>query len=106
MCAPTPRGPSSALLRPARTVGLELRRARGREQARRDVDLDVELAELGLEVRVGDRLEHLGVAHRGVARIVDQVELDLAADRRPLGVEARLAQHAREHVQAAATFWR
>ena len=38
-----------------------------RSLARRHVDLDVELAELGLEVRVGDRLERLGVLQRRVA---------------------------------------
>jgi hypothetical protein len=35
---------------------LELGEDLALEDPRRDVDLDVELAELGLEVRVGDRL--------------------------------------------------
>src|SRR6185437_1295608 len=35
------------------------------------VDLDVELAELGLEVGVADRIEHRGVAQRRVAGLVD-----------------------------------
>ena len=70
------------------------------EQPRRDVDLDVELAELGLEVGVGDRLERAGVHHRRVALLVGEVQLDLEPDGAALGVEARLAQHAREHVEA------
>jgi hypothetical protein len=47
------------------------------EPARRHVDLDVELAELGLEVRVGDRRQRLGVAHGRIGDLVDEVELDL-----------------------------
>jgi hypothetical protein len=72
------------------------------EQARRDVDLDVELPELRLEVGVGDRLERLSVDHRRVARIVGEVQLDLEPDRAALRVEARLAQHPSEHVEARA----
>ena len=74
------------------------------EQAGRDVDLDVELAQLGLEVGVGDRLEGLGVDHGRVAGVVGEVELDLEPHRAPLGVEARFAEHAREHVEARAHF--
>jgi hypothetical protein len=43
------------------------------EQSRGDVDLDVELPELGLEVRVGDRFEHGGVGHRRLAGTVSHV---------------------------------
>ena len=50
----------------------------------------------------GDRLERLGVLQRRVAALVDQVELDLEPGHRVVGVEARLAQHPREHVEAAA----
>ena len=71
------------------------------ELGRRHVDLDVELAELGLEVGVGDRLQRLGVLQRRVAALVDQVELDLEPGHRVVGVEARLAQHPGEHVEAA-----
>ena len=81
---------------------LELGEHRRREQPRRDVDLDVELRELGREVGVGDALEHVGVEQRRVARLVGQVELDLEPHRAPLGVEARLREHAREHVEARA----
>ena len=81
---------------------LELGEHRPREQPRRDVDLDVELRELGREVGVGDALEHVGVQQRGVAALVGQVELDLQPHRAPLGVEARLREHAREDIEARA----
>jgi hypothetical protein len=55
---------------------------------RRHVDLDVELAELGLEVGVGDRAQDLGVAHRRVRVLVDEVELDLHAGQGTLELEA------------------
>ena len=72
------------------------------EPGRRDVDLDVELAELGLERRVGDRGQRLGALERRVAVLVDEVELDLEPGHRVVGVEAGLAQHPGEHVEAAA----
>ncbi|GAA2647084.1 hypothetical protein Adu01nite_18780 [Paractinoplanes durhamensis] len=72
------------------------------QPARRHVDLDVVLTQLGLEVGVGDRAEHLGVAHGRVGVPVDEVELDLHAGQRPLELEPGLAQHRREHVQTAA----
>ena len=71
------------------------------ELGRGDVDLDVELAELGLEVRARDRLERLGVLQGGVAALVDEVELHLEPGHRVVGVEARLAQHPGEDVQVA-----
>ena len=43
-----------------------------------------------------------GVEQRRVARLVGQVELDLEPHRAPLGVEARLREHAREDVEARA----
>jgi len=66
----------------------------------RHVDLDVELAQLGLEGRVGDRLEHLGVLQRGVSGVVDEVELHLQPGHRVVGVEEFLAEHPLEHVEA------
>jgi two-component system response regulator AlgR len=48
---------------------------------RRDVDLDVELAELGDEVGVGDAVEHARVRERRIAGVVGEVELDLEPDR-------------------------
>jgi hypothetical protein len=72
------------------------------EQApRRDVDLDVELPELGDEVRVTDRLERRSVLERRLERFVDEVELDLQAHHGFLEVELRLGEHPGEHVQAA-----
>src|SRR6185436_10984226 len=52
-------------------------------------------------VRVGDRLQHLGVHQRRVAGLVGEVELDLEPDRALRGLEARLREHPREDVQAA-----
>ena len=49
--------------------GGEPTRAQGR---RGHVDLDVELAELGLEVRLRDPLQHLGVLERWVPAVVDE----------------------------------
>ena len=99
MCAPC-AGPLLGL------VGLPLSLLELAEHASvqhpRHVDLHVELAELGLEVRFGDRLERAGVDHRRVALLVGEVELDLEADGASLGVEARLAEHSREHVEAGA----
>ena len=80
---------------------LERRQPTLAQLGRREVDLDVELAELGLEVGVGDRLEHLGVLQRRVAGLVDEVELHLQPGHRVVGVEARVAQHPREHVEVA-----
>ena len=79
---------------------LELGEDRSLQLARRDVDLDVELRELGLEVVVGDQLEHVRVRERRVPGLLREVELDLEPDRPPVGVEARLAQHAFEDVEA------
>jgi hypothetical protein len=81
---------------------LEVDQAAGAQLARRDVDLDVELAELGLEQRVGDRVQHLGVLHRRIAGVVDEVELDLQPGHRTFAVEPRLGQHPGEGVQTAA----
>ena len=102
MCAPAVRARSSAVLRLARTDVLQLRHHLAAEQPRGEVDLDVELAELGLEVGVGDRLQRRRVDHRRVAGLVGQVELDLEPERAPLGVEAGLGEQAREHVEAGA----
>ena len=46
--------------------------------------------------------QRLGVLQRGVAVVVDEVELDLEAGHRVVGVEPRLAQHPGEDVEAAA----
>src|SRR5262249_8397113 len=70
------------------------------QPARRHVDLDVELPELGLEVGVGDGPQRLLVAHGRLAMLVDQVELDLQPGERPFELEPRLLEHLCEHVEA------
>ncbi len=100
--------------RPRRTccsASLRLRRRRvleGREPAlaelgRRHVDLEVELAELGLRSR-GRRSARAPrrSCSAGSPCVVDQVELDLEADHRVVGVEPGVAQHPGEHVEARA----
>src|SRR5262249_31955230 len=72
------------------------------QAARPHIDLDVELAELRLEVGVRDDGEHLGVAHRRVEGPVHEVELDLQTGQWTIEVEPRLAEHPSEHVQALA----
>jgi hypothetical protein len=79
---------------------LERDQAAGGELAGRQVDLDVELAEFGLEGRIGDRVQHRGVAHGRIARVVDQVQFDLKASHRA-HLEPRFGQHLGEYVEAA-----
>ncbi|GAB3949479.1 hypothetical protein GCM10027614_48370 [Micromonospora vulcania] len=64
------------------------------------VEFQVELPQLGLEERVGDVGEDLLVAHRRLGCRVDQVEFDLQAGHRSVGVEAEVVQHQGEDVQA------
>ena len=100
MCAWAFCACSSAWLRSRRTVSSSSREDRALELARRDVDLDVELRELGLEVVVGDQLEHVRVRQRRVTGLLGEVELDLQPDRAPVRIEARFGQHPGEDVQA------
>src|SRR6185437_2933345 len=94
-------GPFLGVVQAGPQVGLQLVRGVTGKCTRPDVDLDVEPAELGLEVRVGDRGQNVGVLHRRVVPGVDQVELDLQAGQRTLEVELRLGEHPGEDVQAA-----
>lgn len=71
-----------------------------RQTPRRHIDLEVEAAELGGPGGIRDRVEHVAVAHRRLGLVVDQVQLDLETHPGPLGLEPRLAQHLREHVEA------
>ena len=100
--APTSRAFSSAWFRLRANLRLELLEAALEQLPRRDVDLQVELAELGDEVRVGDRVEHRSVLQRRLEIVVDEIELDLQADLRVLEVELAVGQHPREHVEAPA----
>ena len=102
MRAPTSRAFSSAWLRLRRTWSSNSSRPPSMQLPRCDVDLEVELAELGDEVWVRDRLEHGCVLQRGLEVVVDEVELDLQTDLRVLEVELAVGQHAGEHVQATA----
>ena len=97
--------------RPARLlVGRVERRAQGvlqlgdavsPDRAGLDIDLDVELTQLGLERRVGNRGERGGVRHRRVARLVDEVELDLQAQPGFCDLELPVGEHHRQRVEAA-----
>ncbi len=92
------------LLRVVKTrpqICLEVRLRVTGQPARLDVDLDVELTQLGLEILIRDRLQYVGVAHRRVMLLVDEVELDLQPGHWPLGVELRGLEHPGEDVQAA-----
>ena len=75
---------------------LDMRAAEG---ARRDVDLDVELPELGLERRIGDGLQRLFVRHRRIPGGIHEVELDLQAEPRLGDVELPVREHRRKRVQ-------
>ena len=100
MCAPDRARPLLGVVEAAPGVAFQVAEDAAAQQPRRDVDLDVELAKLGLEARVGDRLQRGGVDQRGIALVVGQVELDLEAERSALGVKARFGQHPGEDVQA------
>ncbi len=65
-----------------------------------NVEFDVVGAELGLIGRVGDRCQHLAVAHRGLILGVDEIALDLHAGQRPVELETGLGEHCFEHVEA------
>jgi hypothetical protein len=69
--------------------------------ARRHVDLQVELGDLGAPGRVGERGEHVGVAHGRCAAGVHQVQLDLLAHLGRVVLEQLLTQHPGEDVQGA-----
>ena len=60
---------------------LDLGEAVADELARGQRELEVELAQLGLEVRRGQRVEHLRVERHRTAGAVGEVELHLDAER-------------------------
>ena len=82
----------SAWLRLVRRSSSKPETPRESEPAGQHVDLEVELRQLGLEERVGDRLQRLGALQRGPAVVVDEVELDLHA--RSSGSRCRTGTHA------------
>ena len=81
---------------------LELQGGVPRQGPRCDVELDVELRELGLVLGVGDGLEHLVVDEGGLLVLVDEVELDLQAGQRDLVVEGPLGEHPLEDIEVLA----
>lgn len=94
------RGAVLGVVQGGADLGLPGVGAARRELPGRDVDLQVEPAQLGGPGGVRDRFEGVAVAHRRFAPVVDQVQLDLQADLGPLGLEPGLAQHLREGLQA------
>jgi hypothetical protein len=97
---PTPPGPLVRRVQRGAQGALELAEIVRVERPRGDVDLDVEPAELGLEGRVGDLLQHARVRHGRVLRAVDEVELDLQSQSRLGDVEGAVGEHDRERIQA------
>ena len=65
-----------------------------------DVDLDVVLAEFGLESRIVDMRQHRLVSHRRIDIVVDEVELEFQAHRGGTRSEAVAGQHLRQRLQA------
>jgi len=72
------------------------------QRAGGQVDLQVELPQLGRPVRVADRGEHLCAPQAGIARLIDQVELDLEPDLLRGLLESRILQHPGKDIQAPA----
>jgi hypothetical protein len=91
-------GPRQAL----RDVRLVVGEPAPGDQPRSRVQLEVELAQFGLERRVGEVGQDLGVAHRRLGVLIHQVELDLEPGHPGLGVERGGVEHPGQHVQAAA----
>jgi len=80
---------------------LVLRDAVTLQDPRRDVDLEVEAAELGHERGVVDAREDLGVAHDRVTGVVDEVQFHLHPREGEVELEELPVQHLRQNVQAA-----
>ncbi len=81
-------------------LGLQLQRGPAGQWPRRNVEFDVVGAQFGLVRRIGDRRQHLLVAHRGLIVGVDQVAFDLHAGQRTLELETGPGQHRFEDVEA------
>ena len=98
---PTTRGAGAFVrcIQRSAQVGLQLGDRGTAQWPRVDVDLDVELAELGLIVGIGDGVEHRRVGHRRFHVVVDEIELDLHADLRFTDVEGLIGQHDRQGIE-------
>ena len=68
---------------------------------RREVELEVPPAQLGLELRRAERLQHVLADRCGLQVVADQVQLDLEAGHRLVPGEGVLAEHHLEGVDAA-----
>jgi hypothetical protein len=68
----------------------------------RDVDLQIELPELGPPDRIDDGVKHLRAAHGRRQLSADQIQLDFQAHLRRTVLEHPIAQHPGEHVERAA----
>ena len=90
-----------ASVQAAANLAFQARKGVATQLPRRHVDLQVELTDLGRPGRVRDRGQHVGIAHRRRALLVDQVQLDLLAHQCRTGLEQPLMQHPGEHVQGA-----
>ena len=95
-------GPSLGVLEGGDQLLLHLAEHRARQLVRGEVELDVELGELGLEVLGGDAVEQLGVDVGGAAVGVDDVELHLEPGELALDLEAALGEHAFEDGEVSA----
>jgi hypothetical protein len=93
-------GPLVRVLQRAADLRQVVTEAAASDQPRRHVQLEVELPQLGLESRIRDVREHLGVAHGRIAVRIYQVEFDLQPGGGLLCLEAEIVEHQRENVEA------
>src|SRR5262249_28742677 len=63
------------------------------------VQFEIEQSELALKQRIGERRQHLMIAHRRFRGRVDEVELQLEARHRPVGLEREVVEHQPECVE-------
>ena len=71
------------------------------DQARRDIDFQIELAKFGLVCRIREFCDNLPVAHRRTRLAVEQVDLDLQTGPRQVSVELDFDQHLGQHIEAS-----
>ena len=81
-------------------VFLQLGQRIAGQRSRRDIDLQVELAELGGPAWIVNGLQCLGALHRRRPGVIHQVELDLETHLLVPGIEPVLAEHLGEDIQA------
>ena len=102
MCAPTPRDRSSAWLR-LRRISVSSSVKTERSSSLGGMLISTLNCASSVWKAASAIASRTGALHEGrVARVVGQVQLDLEPERALLGIEARLPEHAREHVEAGA----